>query len=348
MFPPDPMNFTITLTVAWLALLRAASFAQDFPAQPPPAQDIQQRAEALLDKARQLSDIRSPNAPAFRLKATFSFTGDDLETVHGTYAEVWVSSSQWRSETVIQDRRRLKVADADRIWQLDSTPDFPEQASRVAELLDMFPRKSAKLEFESIFDHPETHPPAQCAVTQPDASHRKSAFCVAKKDGVLLERIFPEMRPGNVIDYSCDYGLFYRAGNFWLPQEIACFEDRHRKFDVRLVDLSPEPAADPVLFTPPPEAIELGNCPVAPVPPRRISSYPDMFNVIDPDDIFWTTVWFVVDRNGMPQHAKLARPTLGNKAVRERILRRVRDWRFKPATCNGVPMPMPLSMQIPS
>ena len=37
----------------------------------------------MLLHAQQLSDIRSPNAAAFQLKATFSFEGDDLETVQG-------------------------------------------------------------------------------------------------------------------------------------------------------------------------------------------------------------------------------------------------------------------------
>ena len=77
------------LTVASLLPLFPAWAAQQIPAPAVPAQnssgqDIQTRADALLSKARQLSDIRSPDAPPFRLKATFSFTGKDLGTVQGT------------------------------------------------------------------------------------------------------------------------------------------------------------------------------------------------------------------------------------------------------------------------
>jgi hypothetical protein len=67
------MNFRVLLAVAWVALLPMKSFTQDVP----------KRAEALLEHARRLSDIRSPGAPAFRLEATFSFTGTDLETGSG-------------------------------------------------------------------------------------------------------------------------------------------------------------------------------------------------------------------------------------------------------------------------
>src|SRR5277367_4778453 len=99
------MRASIVLTVAFIVLRHTASLAQD-----PPAPDIQKRADALLEKARQLSNIRSPNAPAFRLKATFSFTGRDLETVEGTYTEVWISRSQWRREILVKDFHRIEVA----------------------------------------------------------------------------------------------------------------------------------------------------------------------------------------------------------------------------------------------
>lgn len=84
------------------------------------AQDVQSRAEALMQHARQLSDIRSSGAPAFRLTATFSFVGDDLEAVQGTYTETWASDSQWRRETVVNNLRRIEVGAPSRLWLLDS------------------------------------------------------------------------------------------------------------------------------------------------------------------------------------------------------------------------------------
>ncbi|HYL13827.1 MAG TPA: hypothetical protein VEV41_12375, partial [Terriglobales bacterium] len=43
--------------------------------------DTQKNAEELLQRARQLSDIRAPNAPGFRLILTFSFIGEGLDTL---------------------------------------------------------------------------------------------------------------------------------------------------------------------------------------------------------------------------------------------------------------------------
>lgn len=59
------------------------------------AEDIQKSADDLLDRTRQISDIRAQNAPPFRLSLTFSYTGKDLETMKGTYTEFWMSNTQW-------------------------------------------------------------------------------------------------------------------------------------------------------------------------------------------------------------------------------------------------------------
>jgi hypothetical protein len=69
----------IVSSIVLLALFGAPSIAED----------VQKAADAMLGRARQLSDIRSPNSPGFRLDVTFSFVGRDLETSQGTYTEVW-------------------------------------------------------------------------------------------------------------------------------------------------------------------------------------------------------------------------------------------------------------------
>jgi hypothetical protein len=350
------MNLRIVSTVACFALLHPVCFTQDAPAKITPAQDIQKHAEALIEHARQLSDIRGANAPAFQLKATFSFTGADLEPVHGTYTEVWMSKSQWRREIASKYWRRIEIAGTTSIWRLDNVDDFPETASQLPSLLDPFPLQSQSLVFEAVLDHPDSNPPVECAIIKPDTSHRKSAFCFDEKSGVLLEKIFPQVRLRNVAEDSCDYGSFRKVGGFWFAREMICFEDRHKKIAANLVDLSPAPMPDPAFFTPPPGAIELGICPVTPVPPQVEFSPLTTFRLgmpgvtpgaIDPDSISWITVWFVVDIKGKPQYARIVRSAPRNKAAQKRILDKLRDLGLKPGTCNGVPTPMALSVQLP-
>ena len=73
---------TILLTVMCSVVLRSTSFAEE----------IQKHADAMIQRAREFSDIRSQGAPAFRLRATFSFVGEDLATIQGTFNEVWISN----------------------------------------------------------------------------------------------------------------------------------------------------------------------------------------------------------------------------------------------------------------
>ncbi|MGA7928616.1 MAG: energy transducer TonB [Candidatus Sulfotelmatobacter sp.] len=333
------MNLRVFLTVACLAL-PSASFAQSAAAPGAHSEDVQTRAETLLDKARQLSDIRSPNAPAFRLKATFSFIGKDLETVQGTYSEVWVSNSQWSRETVVKDSRRVEVGGATRMWQLDNTEDFPEQAAQLPGLMNIFPPKSASFAFESIADQAEVDPPAECAITKLYLRHRKFAFCFDKKSGALLEKSFPETRPMNSVDISCNYGLFHKFGDRWFPREMACSEDRHKKIEANIAELSVEPSPDPALFTPPPGAIEIGTCSVATFTPNPKSR----FGFRDEASAVSVMLSLVVDTKGKAQNVRVLRP--GSKNYDKSALETVRRWRFQPGTCNGDPMPLQIRVEV--
>jgi len=331
------MNLCAFLIAVCLALFGDLSFAQDVPARDTPAQNVQQRADAMMDKARRLSDIRAPNAPAFQLKATFSFTGPGLETVQGTYTEIRVSNLQWRRDTVVKDSRRLEVAGATKIWLLDDTKDFPQPAAQFPSLEDIFPSRTMSFEFESIADHPEMDPPAECAITKPDSRHLKSAFGFDKKSGVLLETIVPESRPANVVERSCDYALFRKFGDYWFPHEIACFEDRHRKLDAKVVDLSLQPAPDPALFTPTPGAIELGRCLAKPHPPRAVQAPNPEWPVGSRDRNSQVMLSLVIDSTGKVQNIKVVNS--GGAPIDTAAVSAVRRWRFKPATCNGEPIP---------
>jgi TonB family protein len=305
--------------------------------------DIQTRAQALLNQARQVSDIRAPGAPAFRLKATFSFTGPALEIVHGTYTEVWASDSQWRRETVVDHSSRLEIGGKDRLWQLDNSNDFPEQAAQVSDVLDIFPSNSAALEFESISDDIRD-PPSDCAITKPDFSHHKSIFCFDKKTQLLVWRAFPETRPRNVVQDSCGYVKFRKLGNYWSPEQMSCFADRHHTLDVSVLELVIDPSPNPDLFTAPPNAIELGRCPTKSEPPRATSSPYPQRPVGSRDQEAIVGLSLVVDVKGKPQNVKVVNS--GGARFDDAALTAVRSWRFKPSTCNGEPMPMQINMKI--
>lgn len=314
------------------------------------AQDVQARAEAMLKRARELSDIRTSNAPGFRLTATFTFAGKDLIQEEGTFTEVWVSSSRSRRETVVKNLHRVEVVGPTRRWLLEGGDDFPERAVRVATEMRFLPASDAKFDFASIQDHPEKDPPYQCAVTKHGSHQEVSGFCFDKKSGILIENAFPELRPSKLADplrpveHTCSYGSFQRFGNFWFPHQMECWEDGHKEISLQVTELSAESSPDPSLFIPPADAVELANCRGALVPPKAVSTpEPRLPSVTDtPSRVFLS---LIVDTKGHPQNIKVV-DNGGEKSRNSAAIETARAWRFKPATCDGEPVPFPLKLEL--
>jgi TonB family protein len=265
----------------------------------------------------------------------------DLESQRGTYTEVWVSKLQWRRETVVRNWRRVEVGGPTGSWLLDNADDFPEAAASVPNVVGMFPSNSSDLIFGSIDDHQidehtDNDPPVVCAITVPDSLRVKSAYCFDAKVGVLLQRVSPQFRPGQLLAESCNYGSFQKTGVFWFPRKLVCFEDRHRKLDAEVVDFSLDPSPSPSLFTPPPGAVEIDSCPVKPEPPSTIfgPDPPGHFGQYRRIDLS-----LVVDKKGRPQHVTVIRSR--GTPFEEAAVHAVKAWRFLPGTCDGEPIALP-------
>ncbi len=331
------------LPITLLALFTASLIAQETQKPVVEKSETQIRAEALLERARHLSDIRAKNAPAFRLKATFTFTGKDLENTQGTYTEVWLSDSQWRRETVVKDLRRIEVGAPNRIWTLDSATDFPEGATHLPDLMNLFHSASRALEFESIADNPDQKPAEQCATTKRGSQQEQYKFCFDQKSGALLATLSPEIRPKNMTDYSCFYGIFRKFGDSWFPREMACLENKHRQLEAKVEELSAEPSPDPSLFKPPPGAIELGRCSGASVPPIGTLNPEPRFPTGVRGNTASVALSLIVDTKGKPQHIKVSQS--GGQVFDETAVATVeQQWRFKPGTCDGEAMPMKIGV----
>lgn len=337
-----------TALLLQIALLSAScalpGFAQETPKPAVEKSEIQIRAEALIANARHLSDIRAKNAPAFRLRAGFTFVGKDLENEQGTYTEVWVSDSQWRRETVVKDLRRIEVGTPNRIWTLDGTNDFPEAAKRVPNLMNQFHSVSATLEFESIADNTDPKLAEQCATTNRGSRQEQYKFCFDQKSGALLATLSPDIRPKNMTDYSCFYGIFRKFGDFWFPREMACFEDKHRQLEAKVEELSTEFSPEISLFKPPPGSIERGRCSGVPARPVQTLSREPGFPTGYQGKDSTVVLSLIVDAQGKPQDLKVIQS--GGKGLDNEALAAVQRWRFKAATCDGEPMPAEIRVEV--
>jgi hypothetical protein len=321
---------------AWIAL------AQVSPAPKPTPDDVQTCAEAMLEQARRLEDLRSLGAPPFGLTATFTFIGDDLEPVHGTYSEIWVSNSKWRQETVVGNLHSVAVGGTGKHWIL--VPDgFPLQANKLPTLMTFLPPPSPPLAFDKISEVTTRDLAAECVYTKLTAEKSRSAFCFDKKSGVLMERVSPEVRLRNVISFACEYGRFRDFGQYVFPHEVACFEDQHKSIRAEVVELNSQPVVDAALFEPPPGAAEIPECSgkiVAPFLVSRGFTTPNW----DPDRVRWLPVWFLVDAKGKVQHLRLLRSA--DKTAYQDAVNTIQGWSFVAGVCNGQPMAMPYTAEV--
>ena len=337
------MSLTAIIVSSVLPFFIAASS----PAQSPqkaetPKSETQIRAESLMDRARHLSDIRTKNAPPFRLKATFSFVGKNLESFQGTYTELWISDSQWRRETVVNNFHRVEVGTPNRTWTLDNSKDFPETAAKLPDLMNIFPSIPVRFEFKSITDDTDHKPAETCATTNPGALQEQYQFCFDQKSGALLAKLLPDIRPKGTSNYSCVYGIFRKFGDSWFPREMACLEDKHREIEAKVDELTPEPSPDPALFTPPPGAIELGRCSGKVIQPyaavlRELSSGTYGLSAE-------VALSFLVDTKGKPQEIEISQS--GGRDFDKEAKNYVAMWSFHPGTCDGEPMPMMVNVTV--
>jgi hypothetical protein len=232
------------------------------------AEDAQANAQALLQRARVLSDIRSPSAPAFHLKATFTAITHDLSILDGTYTETWVSNAQWRRETQVGASRRVEVGGATKHWLLDSGPPLPVEVQKFSSLLELSPAWWQDFTFEPPMDHDLSGVAIQCVVTVAAEDGERYALCFYKDRGLLMQTIAPKRIGNRLGDYSCLYGSYQKFWEYFFPRELRCLQDGHKKLDGKIVELSLDPFPDPSLFVQPAGATEVVNGTDHPTPPR--------------------------------------------------------------------------------
>ena len=147
-----------------------------------------------------------------------------------------------------------------------------------------------------------------------------------------------------VVDNSCAFGGFAKFGGYWFPREVVC--DQHKIIEAKVVDLVAEPSPDTALFTPPAGATELGRCTDIFKPPTAVFSPAPNLPLGWQYQVPSTGVRLslIVDTKGKPQNVKVLHPGLKN--FDQLAITTVRNWRFKPATCNGEPMPTEINVEI--
>ena len=289
-------------------------------------------AAALIAHAKQLSDIRAEGAPPFRLKLNFKVINEDGSVSEGAHTEDWVSRTQWRMETVLGDFRRTLVVVGRKRWLLESTTAEPEQLGSFLGLTNLGRFRPEAWKPEKVEDRELNGLSVRCIEVKPKPWGGKSALCFDKIDGTVTAQVTQFQAGTRIGEAVCIYADYQRFGNRVLARSYECDKDSHPVLKARVVELVAAPPTDPTFFIPPDGAKESVNCLSIVKAPRAIYSPEPRIarNSVGPTVVM---IRVVVGTDGKPHDLRTT--SASNRDLDGVALEAVRQWRFKPATCEG-------------
>lgn len=314
-------------------LLLAALLAASLPAL---ADDKQQEGEALLVRARQLLEMRAPGNPAFRLAAQFRLADSSVGSVQGTYQEVWVSPQQWRREINAGSYHQIEIGADNMRWAMHPLSGESARFNEVRPILALAAVDPKRPKIRKIYDETIADARVRCVEVKLE-DNTDAISCLDAASGLPLSYEF--RTPGRVqaIWYS-DYASF---GGHSYPRKTSEFLNGKLDMEFTITDLIAEPSPDPSLFAHTDDWQPLPSCSTKVAAPQAVSS-PD--TKYEPKGKSISVIlWVIIETDGTVRDPKVAR-TSGDSKFDAAAMDAVRQWHFKPAKCNGQPIPVPINI----
>jgi TonB family protein len=295
--------------------------------------------KVLFERAKQLSDIRAKGSPAFVLKGLFTISRGSDHVIMGSYTESWATPSLRRVEVSAEGFHSITVTNDKKGWEQSDgtkTQDISSAASQFAYRTDLVSIDSH--EPVKIVDRNNGHWKLRCAGTEEDQFGWRREFCFDKSGGQLVAWSLPFFVSGGESANRCAFTDFQKLGDKTFPKSIRCMEGDTRVIETRVTQLALQ-EFDSSTFQPPAGAKEFTNCPVQTKAPEVINS-PEPVSVKGGPVV----LSLVVNTHGKPDEIKV--DISGGAEMDNAAVDAVRQWRFKPASCDGQPMEVRISVAL--
>lgn len=318
-----------TILKVVLALLLVCAFC------PRPARgDKANGAAPLFLKAADQTEIRSPGSPPFELDAKVNFLGGDGKPHPGSYKLVWLSPSEWREEVSFNGYSRIRVGGEGRYWQQRS-PDFElVQIHQLTDSLDFASRLRAAKSPGKLKSRKESGEVLDCSQTSKPVP---TEFCFNPTHGELVLEKIPNGPQSAIIEpVSIRYSNFQVFGQRRFPGAIQITLGGAPLADFSLTRLASVEKTNPSDFVPPEGASLWLTC-VAPEKQRMLSQMPPTYPKEEKDNHRQGIVlmYGIIATDGSVQSLKvLGAPS---QAFADASVATVRQWRYEPLVCGGVP-----------
>ena len=300
--------------------------------------DKDRETAALIDRAKELSDIRAEDATPFLLKMTFKIMKDDGSVSEGTYTELWVSREQWRKEWVLGGFRRTQIVVGRKSWTLDSAPTEPFGLNNIPGLLDPMGWLSGRLKIKSLEDRSINGALVRCFSNA--TSFGKSESCFDKNNGSLALHVSPIPWTPNV-NSAYLYTDYKKFGDRILATSYENTNGQKVRSQGSLEELSFRPEFDQSMFEPPSGARQTAYC----AGKMQVLKVIEQVKAVAPRKGDQTvTVLAIIGEDGTARDIRVSKPA--DEDFDQAAISAVRQWRFNAATCDGDPVEMPFAAKI--
>jgi protein TonB len=316
------------------------------------ATNKQAETGSLIERAKEVSDIRADGAVAFRLKLGFKLLKQDGSQLEGTYVEIWTSKDHWRRETVAGDFRRTEVAAGPKRFLLELVTALPEHIGDLPALTDIGTLQPEAWTPERIENRKLNGSSVRCIETtaviraglhlaiapEPKVWGDAPSLCFDRSSGVLAAEVEPATSRSE--DEACLFSDYQKFGDRLYARSYNCLVGGQTRLGARVVELAMLPKVDPELFARPNGAKELSSCP-DPVRPPRVVYQPQ--SVGEPHS-GTVAISASIGIDGVPSALSVVSSS-GPKREKA-ALAEVRQWRFRPATCDKEPVEMRITVEV--
>jgi TonB family protein len=293
--------------------------------------------DALVERAREASEIRSDENGPFRLRARVRVWDEAGAETEGVYQEIWRASDEWRQEISFQGFHQIFVRKNARAWRQGNMDYRPYRVFQFVQTL-RFPyylRLRPGEKAEKIEEVEAAGARLTCAALKttivPDVqtlARFDRRLCFEIPRGILLRQEY-----SNAVWEYADYAPL---GGKLFPRILRYSENGRRVIEVVVEELKLETDPEATFLLPTPQAVIHDWCD-SPDPPRILLQprphYPKEARRAGIGGL--VRVYVVVGKDGKA-HSPTVVQSPGPDFDRA-LLKSLPGWRFRPAMCRGKP-----------
>lgn len=295
-------------------------------------------ALVLIQKARELSDIRAEGSPPFRLEAEFKLFGLVAGTAEGKYVLIWASPDRVREEISFPGFTQVSVRGKERLWLRRSLSFRPLPVMQLIHTLG----------FDQAF---KPQPGEKTKIVRPRSVKDESLVCVETKLKAWSNELCFDRAEGTLVlerdaRSRTEFSDYNRLGSKLFPGSIRLLEDGNLALEVHVTTLREEQNLSDSLFDPPAGSVEWKTCEHQ-LPPKPLRQpeppYPESARRARVSGV--EVAYILVGSDGNVHNAKILK-SIGPGFDVSTIKTLENSWRFKPATCGSDPVPLEVIVEV--